>query len=179
MSRHDLVSAQTSNVCITRHAAIACMGQIICNVTSSIVLGRLVQCEQKRWDRDRWVGIHTQRVKTAGLCVGWAVKLLSRVIAQMVTSQGLHAVFKYYLLKYSWLSSPKQLDHKCARMIECNCTCSLEQENHMYRVWLQAECRAGLRSMHSIQRLYYVFTVLVSIFIGKTHNHFLSAILVL
>ena len=114
MSRHDLVSAQTSNVCITRHAAIACMGQIICNVTSSIVLGRLVQCKQKMWDRDRWVGIHTQRMKTAGLCVGLAVNLLSRVIAQMVlenshlTSQGLYAMFKCDLLAgagYHYLSN--------------------------------------------------------------------------
>jgi len=112
MSRHNLVSAQTSNVCITSHAAIACMCQIICNVTSSIVLGRLVQCEQKKWGRDRLVGIYTQKVKTAGLCVGLAIKLLSRVIAQIVlenshlTSQGLHAVFKYDLLAYSWISLP-------------------------------------------------------------------------
>ena len=64
----------------------------------------MVQCEQKRWDRGRWVGIYTQRVKKAGLCVVLAVKSLGRVIAQMVlkishiTSQGLHAVFKYDLL---------------------------------------------------------------------------------
>jgi len=48
MSQHNLVSAQTSNVCITRHAAlnaIACMCQTICDVTSSNVLGRLVQYE--------------------------------------------------------------------------------------------------------------------------------------
>ena len=47
MSRHDLVPAQTSNVCITCHAAIACMCQTICDATSSNVLGRLVQCERK------------------------------------------------------------------------------------------------------------------------------------
>ena len=94
-----------------------------------------------------------KRVKTAGLCVGLAVKLLSRVIVQMVlenshpTSQGLHAVFKYDLLAYGWLSLPKQLDHKCARVIKCNRTCSLEQENHLYRV---SECRASVLSMHSI-----------------------------
>jgi len=39
MFRHDLVSAQTSNVCITHHAAIACMCQTICDATSSNVLG--------------------------------------------------------------------------------------------------------------------------------------------
>ena len=49
------------------------MCQMICDANSSDVLGRLVQCEQKGWDRGRWVGIHTQRVKTAGLCVGLAV----------------------------------------------------------------------------------------------------------
>ena len=48
----------------------------------------------------------------------------------------------------------------------------------MYRVWLQAECGAGALSMRSIHSPDYVFTVLVSIFIIKTHNHFLSAILV-
>jgi len=41
MSRHNLVSAQTYNVCITCRAAIA----TIC------VLGRLVQYYQKGWDR--------------------------------------------------------------------------------------------------------------------------------
>jgi len=77
------------------------MCQTICNVTSSIVLGRLVECEQKGWDRGRLVGIYTQRLETAGLCKSLAVKSLCRVIAQMVldlTSQGLHAVFKYDLL---------------------------------------------------------------------------------
>ena len=80
MSRHDLVSAQTSSVCITCHAAIACMCQTICDATSSNILGRLVQCEQKWWNRGRWIGIHTQSVKTAGLCVDLAVKSLSRVM---------------------------------------------------------------------------------------------------
>ena len=68
MSRHNLVSAQnhaenmvapiTANICITCHATLACMCQTICYVTSSNVLGRLVQCEQKGWDRGRWVGIY-------------------------------------------------------------------------------------------------------------------------
>jgi len=64
MSRHDLVSAQTSNVCSCSYKcySIHCMCQTICDVTSSNFLGRLVQCEQKRWDRGRWVGIYTQRV---------------------------------------------------------------------------------------------------------------------
>jgi len=59
------------------------MCQTICDVTSSNVLGRLITCEQKGWDRGRWVGIHPQ-VKTAGVCVGLAVKFLSKVIAQIV-----------------------------------------------------------------------------------------------
>ena len=71
------------------------MCQTICDVTCSNVIGRLVQCEQKGLKRGSWVGICTQKVKTAWLCVGLAVKFLSRVIAQMVledshlTSQGL------------------------------------------------------------------------------------------
>jgi len=69
MSQHNLVSAQTANVCITRHAAIACVCQTICEATSSNVLGRLVQCEQKEWNRGRLVGIYTQRVKAAWLWV--------------------------------------------------------------------------------------------------------------
>jgi len=35
------------------------MCQTICDVTSSNVLGRLVQYEQKEWDRGRWVGMYT------------------------------------------------------------------------------------------------------------------------
>jgi len=81
------------------------MYQTICDVTSSNFLGSLVQCEQKGYDRGRWVGIYTQRVETAWLC-GFGCKnpALSRVIAEMVlenshlTSQGLHAVFKCDLL---------------------------------------------------------------------------------
>ena len=107
MSRHGLVSAHTSNVCITRNAldsSIHCMCQTICDVTSSNFLGRLVQCEQ---DRGRWVGIYTQRVKTTWLCVG---------LAEKNPSAG-------SLYKWSWktvisphrasmhAALPKQLDH--------------------------------------------------------------------
>jgi len=74
MSRHDLISAQTSNVCITCHAAIACI-YVLSDVTSSNVLERLVQCEQKGWDRGRWVGICTQRVKTAGAVCGFSYRI--------------------------------------------------------------------------------------------------------
>jgi len=70
------------------------------NSTGAVnVLGRSVQYEQKGWDRGRWIGICTQRVKTAGLCVGLAVKSLSRVmVLKTVISRGRHAVFKYDLL---------------------------------------------------------------------------------
>jgi len=74
MSWHDLISAQTSNVCITHHAVIACMCQTICDATSSNVLGRLVQYKQKGWDRGRWVGIHTQRVKNSQAVCGFSCK---------------------------------------------------------------------------------------------------------
>jgi len=51
----------------------------MCEVTSSNVLGKLVQdylwCEPRRWDRGRWVGIYTQRVKTTWLCLGLVVKI--------------------------------------------------------------------------------------------------------
>jgi len=40
------------------------MCQTIWDVTSSNVLGGLVQCERKGLDKGRWVGIYTQRVKT-------------------------------------------------------------------------------------------------------------------
>jgi len=62
---------------MTSHAAlnaIACMFQTLCDGTSSNVLGRLVQCGQKG-ERGRWVGTCTQRVKTAWLCVGLAIKV--------------------------------------------------------------------------------------------------------
>ena len=100
MSQHDLVSAQMSYVTITRHAALNCiayMCQTICDVTSSSALGILVQCEQKGWDRGRWVGIYTQRMKQHGCVWVWLKKSLSGVIVQMVMenshfiSQGLYA----------------------------------------------------------------------------------------
>jgi len=80
MSRHNLLSAQNSNACLHNPSCSYSMHvSTICNVASSNVLGRLVQCEQKGWDRGRWIGIHTKRVNTAGLCVGLAVKSLCRV----------------------------------------------------------------------------------------------------
>ena len=42
------------------------------------------------------------------------------------------------------------------RTTECNLTCSLEQENHISSVWLQAERIAGALSMRSIHSPDYV-----------------------
>jgi len=52
MSRHDLVSARTPNVCITRHAALNAIAYIVgikqfVMSLPAIFFGRLVQCEQK------------------------------------------------------------------------------------------------------------------------------------
>ena len=56
------------------------------------------------------------------------------------------------------------------RTTECYHTCI------MYRVWLQAECKAGALSMLSIHSPDYLLTVLVSIFISKTVIIFLRAL---
>jgi len=80
MSRHDLVSAQISNVCITHHAAlnpiayIVCVKQFVMSLPA-VSLGDWFSVSQKGGTRGRWVGIYTQRVKTAWLCVGLAVKI--------------------------------------------------------------------------------------------------------
>ena len=58
MSRHDLVSAQNSNVCITHHAALNAIAYILCVKQFVMSLpARLVQCEPKGWNGGRWVGI--------------------------------------------------------------------------------------------------------------------------
>jgi len=53
-----------------------------------------------------------------------------------LTSQGLHAVFKCDLLATAGNYCLSNLITNVLRTTECNCTCSLEQETHMYRVWL-------------------------------------------
>ena len=60
MSRHDLVSAQTSNVYIT-HAPLNAIAYIVKQFAISLpaISLEMVQCEQKGWDRGRWVGIYT------------------------------------------------------------------------------------------------------------------------
>ena len=58
MSWQDLVSAQTSNVCITHHAALNAIACIVCVKQFVMSLSaRLVQCEPKEWNGGRWVGI--------------------------------------------------------------------------------------------------------------------------
>jgi len=76
--KEDMVAPLTTSIFITRHAAlnaIAGICQTICVVTSSNVLGGLVQYEQKGLDRGRWVGIYTQRMKIVWLCLGSAIKI--------------------------------------------------------------------------------------------------------
>jgi len=69
MSRHDLVSAQTSNVCITRHVALNAIAYTVCVIHFVMSLpARLVQCELKGWDRGRWVRIYPKGWKQHG-CV--------------------------------------------------------------------------------------------------------------
>ena len=83
--------------------------QTFCDVTSCNFLGRLVQCEQKGWDRGRWVGIYTQRVKTAWLCVGLAVKSLSRVIAleksHFTQNDRVQSYVQEHMYRASWMYS--------------------------------------------------------------------------
>ena len=80
MSWHDLVSAQNqiSNVCITQHAALNAIAyivfvkQFVMSLPAiSLALGDWFSISRK----GRWVGIYSQRVKTAWLCVGLAVKI--------------------------------------------------------------------------------------------------------
>jgi len=65
MSGHDLVSDQTSNICINR---IYCVCQTICVVTSSNFLGRLVQCEQKGGQGEVGWYIHPKGENSMAVC---------------------------------------------------------------------------------------------------------------
>ena len=89
--------------------SIHCMCQTTCDVPSSDFLGRLVQCEQKGWDRGRCMGwyIHPKGENSMTVC-GFGCKNPSVAIGSWhkimvlenshLTSQGLHAVFKCDLL---------------------------------------------------------------------------------
>ena len=77
-----------------------------------------------------------------------------------LTSQGLHAVFKCDLLATAGYYCLSNLMTNVLRTTECNCTCSLKQETHMYRVWLPAFVVFGLSmltySIHGYQQLWYL-----------------------
>jgi len=109
------------------------MCRTICDVTSSNVLGRLVQCEQKGLDRGRWVGIYTQSVKTAWLCVGLAVKTPQYRVDHCTNCPGKQSshltVFKYDLLVRASKHCLRNLITNVLGLTECNLVCSLEQEN--------------------------------------------------
>ena len=72
MSRHNLLSTQTPNVCITCHAALNAIAYIVyVKQLPAVSMGDWFSESRK----GRWVGIYIQRVKTAWLCVGLAVKI--------------------------------------------------------------------------------------------------------
>ena len=129
MSQHDLVSTQTSNICITCHAAlnaIACMCQTICDVTSSNVLGRLVQCEQKGWDRGRWAGIiYTPKGFNKNSMAVHGSSCKNPSVGSLYNGPGKQTSHftglpcsvqvQFIIISWSWLALPKQIDHKCAQ----------------------------------------------------------------
>jgi len=93
-----------------------------------------------------------------------------------LASQGLHEVFKCNLLVRTAQATWPQMCLEGQSTIVC---VVWSRKTHMHKVWLQAEYIAGALSMLSIHSPDYLFTVLLSILISKTHNHFLSSILVL
>ena len=175
MSRHDLILQCLNNSsCSFKYYSIHCMCQTLCDVTSNNFLGRFVQCEQKGWNRGRWVGMYTQRVKRHGCVWVWLKKFLSRVIAQKVlenshlTSQGLHAVFKCDLLARAGLHCLSNLITNVLRTTECNHMC---RKTHVYRVWLPAEYIACALSMLSSNSPDYVIHG-PGKYIHENHNSF-------
>ena len=75
-----LVSAQISNVCITRHAALNAIAYIVCvkqfvKSLPAISLGDWFSVSRKGGTGGSGLVLYTQKVKTAWLCVGLAVKI--------------------------------------------------------------------------------------------------------
>ena len=128
--------------CSLKCYSIHYMCQTICDVISSYFLGRLVQCERKGWDKGRWVGIYTQRVKTAWLCVGLAVKVPQQ--CHYTNSPGKHSSHltrppcsvQVWFISKSWLALPKQLDHKCAQNDRVQSYVQPGAGSPICRVWL-------------------------------------------
>ena len=94
MSWHDLVSAQTSNVCITRHAALSAIAHIVCvkQFVMSISLGDWFSGSRKGGTGEE-VGcyIHPKGKNSMAVCGGHCTNGPEN---SLLTSQGLHAVFK-------------------------------------------------------------------------------------
>jgi len=90
--------------------------------------------------------MYTQRVKTAWLCLGLAVKPLSRVISPTLSANGPRKQSSY-LIKASmqcssliyWLELVSILSNLITNVLECNLVYCQEQETGMYRVWFAAE----------------------------------------
>jgi len=75
-----LVSAQISNVCITRHAALNAIAYTVCvkqfvKSLPAISLGDWFSVSRKGGTGGGGLVLYTQRVKTVWLCVGLAVKI--------------------------------------------------------------------------------------------------------
>jgi len=79
MSRHDLVSAQTSNVCITRHAPLNAIAYIVC--VKQFVMSLLAISLGDWFSMSRKGGtgggglVYTPKSEYRWLCVGLAVKI--------------------------------------------------------------------------------------------------------
>ena len=85
---------------------------------------------------------------------------------QFLTSQGLRTVFKADLLGRSCLALPEKLDTDVLRTTEAILCAGWSKRTDLPNV-LYVHCACFTD---------FVFTVLVNIFMRKTHNHFWSAI---
>jgi len=93
------------------------------------------EIEQKGWDREKWVGIYTQKVKTAWLHVcGFGYKNPSIGSLHKINDPGKQSsrlTEPPWSVQVQFISShcPSNLNTDVLRRTEYNCMCSLEQEN--------------------------------------------------
>ena len=99
MSQRDLVSAQTSNVGITSHAALNAIAYVVCDVTSSTF---------------SWY-IHPKGENIMAVCGFGCKKFLRGSLHKWSwkTVTGPPCNVQVGFISQSWLALPKQLDHKC------------------------------------------------------------------